>query len=97
MILGTNEKVNLTLRVPFMPPKEPVSLALAGRAIIGGDAVVHPIVPAEDMMQAFAYRHLVPSESLEVAVVRRGRFAGPFRKADRKQEQTSRSKPRKIK
>ena len=28
-------------------------------------------VPAEDMMQAFAYRHLVPARELEVAVLKR--------------------------
>ena len=28
-------------------------------------------VPAEDMMQAFAYRHLVPAQELEVAVLKR--------------------------
>jgi len=77
-ISGTNDQVRLTLTVPFRPLKEPASLRLAGRAIITGDAVVRSAVPAEDMMQAFAYRHLVPSENLEVAVLGRGRFAGPF-------------------
>jgi len=31
--------------------------------------VVRAAVPADDMMQAFAYRHLVPAESLQVAVL----------------------------
>jgi hypothetical protein len=35
-------------------------------------AVTHPLVPADDMMQAFAYRHLVPARELDVAVS--GRF-----------------------
>jgi hypothetical protein len=96
-ISGTNDQVRLTLTVPFTPQKEPVSLGLAGRAIIEGDTVIHAAVPAEDMMQAFAYRHLVPSEKLEVTVVGRGRFAGPFRNADFKAEKSSPTKPRKSK
>jgi hypothetical protein len=43
-------------------------LSLSGRAVIGGDAIVHTAVPAEDMMQAFIYRHLVPSKDLLVNV-----------------------------
>jgi hypothetical protein len=96
-ISGTNDQVRLTLTVPFMPQKEPVSLGLAGRAIIEGDAVIRAAVPAEDMMQAFAYRHLVPSESLEVAVVGRARFGGPFKNADRKPEKPAPTNPRKSK
>jgi hypothetical protein len=41
---------------------------MEGRATIAGREVVHPAVPAEDMMQAFEYRHLVPTEELKVAV-----------------------------
>lgn len=45
----------------------PVAVHLEGRAQIGGQTLRHPVVPAEDMMQAFAYRHLVPSQELMVA------------------------------
>lgn len=62
------DQVKVTLTAPFTAPKEPVSLNLVGRATIAGREVVHPVVPAEDMMQAFAYRHLVPSQELRVAV-----------------------------
>ncbi len=41
------------------------SLRLEGRATIQGREVVRPAVPAEDMMQAFAYRHLVPAAGPE--------------------------------
>jgi hypothetical protein len=47
---------------------EPVVLQLAGRAKIGKQTVSHTAVPAEDMMQAFLYRHLTPSQELMVAV-----------------------------
>ena len=43
---------------------QPVALQLEGRAQIDGKAVTRPVVPAENMMQAFAYYHLVPSEQL---------------------------------
>jgi hypothetical protein len=66
------DQVRLTLLAPAVPTEKPLSLVLEGRATIQGHAVVHPAVPAEDMMQAFAYRHLVPAKELDVAVS--GRF-----------------------
>jgi len=43
-------------------------LSLEGRATIEGREVVRPVVPADDRMQAFFYRHLVPAQELRVAV-----------------------------
>ena len=70
------EKTRLTLTVPATSLTEPVNLSLEGRAMIEGREVVRPAVPAEDMMQAFAYRHLVPAQELKVAVWTR-RVSGP--------------------
>lgn len=67
------DSVKLTLTAPTTPVKDPVNLTFTGRATIQGRDVVHAAVPAEDMMQAFIYRHLVPAQELKVAVV--GRFA----------------------
>jgi len=39
--------------------------------------VARQAVPAEDMMQAFAYRHLVPTDDLRVAVIGRGGTRAP--------------------
>jgi hypothetical protein len=52
---------------------EPVCLELQGMAKIAGQTVRRKVVPAEDMMQAFAYHHLVPVQALvaEVASPRR--------------------------
>ena len=69
---GNQDQVRVTLLAPAAPTEKPISLALEGRALIQGHAIVHRAVPAEDMMQAFAYRHLVPAQELEVAVS--GRF-----------------------
>ena len=62
------EKASVTLSVSPPFPKDPVGLVLEGRATIEGQPVVRPVVPAEDMMQAFAYRHLVPAQELKVMV-----------------------------
>ncbi len=66
------DQVRLTLTIPPISVNEPVSLRLEGRATIGEQAVVRQAVPADDMMQAFAYRHLVPAQDLTLTAVRRG-------------------------
>jgi len=72
LVPAGQDQVRLTLTVPPTAPKEPVSLRIEGRAKIQGKTVVRQAVPAEDMMQAFAYRHLVPADDLHVSVVARG-------------------------
>jgi hypothetical protein len=68
---ANQDQVRLTLTVPPMPPDEPVRLRMEGRALIQGRTVSQAAVPAEDMMQAFSYRHLVPAQEMMVAVVGR--------------------------
>jgi hypothetical protein len=41
-----------------------VRLSLEGRAMISGSEVIRPVVPADDRMQAFAYKHLVPARQM---------------------------------
>jgi hypothetical protein len=72
------DQAKVTLKVPPTPTTEPVSLHLEGRAIIQGREIVRPAVPADDMMQAFFYRHLVPAKDLKVAVIPRAK-PGPRR------------------
>ena len=71
-VQATQEQVRLTLTVPALATKEPANLKLEGRAMIQGREIVHPAVPAEDMMQAFAYRHLVTVQEQKVFVAGRG-------------------------
>lgn len=71
-VAAGQDQVRVTLTAPPGPFDEPVSLSLQGRAKIQGRVVTRPAVPAEDMMQAFAYRHLVPAQELLAAVS--GRF-----------------------
>ncbi|MBP7935463.1 MAG: hypothetical protein KA354_12530 [Phycisphaerae bacterium] len=61
---ANQDQVRITLTVPPMRLEGPVRLVLEGRAVVGDRKLVRPVVPAEDMMQAFAYRHLVPAKEL---------------------------------
>ena len=74
-IPGGRDTVRMTLTAPRKPLGKPVVLKLEGRAVIDGRTVSRPAVPADDMMQAFLYRHLVPSRELMVAVM--GKRWGP--------------------
>ena len=54
---------------------------LEGRAQVGGETVARPVLPAHNMMQAFAYWHLVPAQELLV-VTGDGRAGGMVELAD---------------
>ena len=68
-VITTQEQVRFVLRVPATALPEPIALHFTGRAVIQDRTVVHTAVPAEDMMQAFLYRHLVPVKEMQVAVM----------------------------
>lgn len=42
------------------------ALQIDGQAQIGAETITRPVVPAEDMMQAFLWRHIVPQQELVV-------------------------------
>jgi hypothetical protein len=71
------DQIRMTITTPHIAPSKPVSLELQGTAVIPGQIVIRKAMPAEDMMQAFLYRHLVPSQQLLIAVQKRKSFA-PF-------------------
>ncbi len=73
------DEVRLTLTVSPQPQPAPLSLTLEGRATIQGHQVARLAVPADDMMQAFAYWHLVPASDLKVAVRRGAMLRVPIR------------------
>ncbi|TAN38395.1 MAG: hypothetical protein EPN23_02340 [Verrucomicrobia bacterium] len=62
------DQVKLTLTVAPSSPVEVFHPVFEGQATINSQVVTHIAVPAEDMMQAFFYRHLVPFQDLDVAV-----------------------------
>lgn len=76
---ANQDRVRVTLTAPQPPLDEPVPLALEGRALIGGQEAVRPAVAADDMMQAFAYSHLVPAQGLTAVVARGQAFRTPLR------------------
>jgi len=69
-ILENQDQVRLTLNAPALSMMERFSLE--GHATIEGHEIVRSAVPADEMMQSFAYRHLVPAQQQKVTV--RGRF-----------------------
>lgn len=62
------DKVTFTLSAPPRPTETPLNLHVVGHAKIATRDVTHAAVPADDMMQAFEYRHLVPAQELLVSV-----------------------------
>lgn len=66
------DKAQFTVTAPRLGANALAALTLVGTATVNGRAVTHAAVPAEDMMQAFAYTHLVPAQEFLVDVV--GRF-----------------------
>ncbi len=76
LIPAGQDQVKFTLTAPLTAPQEPVALSIEGRATLQGRPAVRPAVPADDMMQAFAYRHLVPAQELTSVIVGRFRSRG---------------------
>ncbi len=70
------DRVMMTLTAPREPFEEPVALHVVGSFQVAGETVQRDVVPCEDLMQAFAYRHLTPSQAL-LAEVRGARRSGP--------------------
>ena len=79
VIPAGRDQVRITLTVPPPVQREPLKLALEGRATVGGKEVTRLAVPAEDMMQAFFYRHLVVESELKLTVRRGAAFRTPAR------------------
>lgn len=78
IIPAGQEKVRMTIAAPLAPTGTPVALVLEGRAKVGDREIRRQVVPAEDMMQAFFYRHLVPAQEFTAFLSGKGRtYAGP--------------------
>ncbi len=67
-LAAKQEAIGLALTTSLTEMEEPVYLTLLGSAPIGDQEVVHEAVPAEDRMQAFLWRHLLPAENLPALV-----------------------------
>ncbi|MEI6073972.1 MAG: hypothetical protein WCS94_00265 [Verrucomicrobiota bacterium] len=65
---GTQSVARLTIKSTLVATEEPVNLFVVGSAKIGEKEITHEAVPAEDRMQAFLWRHLVPASDLKAMV-----------------------------
>lgn len=92
-LTAKNDSVKLTLKAPATSARAPVSLRLSGRARINGQQVTREVVPADDMMQAFVYRHLVPAKDLQVAVLGKANRKPPARKTATNTKKPTAKKP----
>jgi hypothetical protein len=73
LVPAGQDQVRVTLALASWLKAEPLTLCLEGRATIDGQQVVRTAVPADDMMQAFIYRHLVPANELTLLLPGSGR------------------------
>jgi hypothetical protein len=78
-VLEGRDSANMTIAAPDTLSDKPMILQMEGRATIGSQVVARKVVPSEDMMQAFLYRHLVPSQQLVVAMRKGGGRMPPLR------------------
>jgi hypothetical protein len=62
------DELRVTLQVPPRLANELTRMTIEGRAVIVGREVVHAAVPADEMMQAFFYKHLVAAKELQLAI-----------------------------
>lgn len=67
-LFGATEVGQLTVRTDRPATDQPVCLTIVGTAKIGGQEVSREAAPAEDRMQAFLWRHLVPATELTALV-----------------------------
>ena len=67
-LTGTQTVAQLTLKTSLSNTVQAVDLVVAGRDRIEGKDVTRDAVPAEDRMQAFLWRHLVPATMLKAMV-----------------------------
>jgi hypothetical protein len=65
---AAQEAVGVAVKTTLAAMEAPVNVTLIGTAKIGDREVVHAVVPSEDKMQAFLWRHLLPAETLPVLV-----------------------------
>ncbi|HOV22235.1 MAG TPA: PPC domain-containing protein [bacterium] len=69
------DNVRITISSLKAPYENPFDIQIEGSTIIEGKEVKRIAIPAEEMMQAFAYFHLVPFEKNFCYVINRGKIS----------------------
>jgi len=67
-LASNQDSARLSVKTSLKASQGSVRLAIEGRAMIGGEEVAHEAVPADDRIQAFLWRQLVPAQELKVVV-----------------------------
>jgi len=62
------EVVGLSLKTSLAETEKPINLTVVGTIKVGDREIVHEAAPAEDRMQAFLWRHLLPADTLPALV-----------------------------
>ena len=75
VIPANEDKVHLTMTASKDVALGRMTPQLEAVATIDGKTFRHDVVPADEMMQAFLYRHLVPAQELIVAVAKPARVS----------------------
>ena len=67
--IATNQdSAGISLKTTLTAMELPTNVTLVGTIKIGDQEIVRPVVPSEDKMQAFLWRHLMPTDTLPVYV-----------------------------
>jgi ribosomal protein L40E len=67
-LAANKDVVGMQLKTTLAEMEKPVTLTVVGSAKIGDQELAHEAMPAEDKMQAFLWRHLLPAEDLPALV-----------------------------
>jgi hypothetical protein len=81
VVPGGADRARMTLTMPDTPPTDSVALEMEGAASRGPRSrarIVRPAIPAENMMQAFIWHHLVPVEKWNLVVSGKPAVKVPF-------------------
>ncbi len=62
------DRIRMTVSASAESKAETIFPRLRGTAVVDGKTVSKPLVPAEELMQAFAFQHLVPSVAQVVTI-----------------------------
>ena len=65
---GTQNVARVIVKNELIATREPVTLTVMGTSKLGEQQVAREAIPAEDRMQAFLWRHLVPAKELKAVV-----------------------------
>jgi hypothetical protein len=83
-LVGTQCVARVTLKTSLAETEEPVPVVIQGVASNGLKRIVRDAVPAEDRMQAFLWRHLVPAQELTALVYNPSTTPAPRKKGRKK-------------